>query len=409
MMGYRPMKMKAAESRMRRGIGRRSLFAVGYLIVAALLISTIAQTASGQPPDLRWEKVFGGAGDERGLSLLETRDAGLIVAGYTGSKGAGDRDLLLIKTDKEGEVEWERTIGGPGRDEGWALVETKDGFVIAGVTDSWGSGRRDLLLVKTDAEGYERWKKTFGGAGDDWGVALLETRDGFIAAGVTTSSGSGGSDGWIVKTDTDGNGEWEVFIGGSKDDGFSSMVETGGGYVLAGTTESYGAGGKDVWLVKTDLHGERIWEKTFGKSSDERGNSIIDLGDGLLVVGVTEDLGSGGRDLFLIKTDYEGEKLWEKTLGGPGDDGGMAALAVAGGVVILGQTDSQGMGSQDLWLLKVSFEGDKIWEKTFGGRGFDLGRSIVSTKDGGMAVAGWTESAGSGGEDLWLLKTEKPQ
>ena len=408
-MGHRPMTMKAAEFRMRRAIIRRSLFAVVSLIGAALLISTIAQTALGQPPDLRWEKVFGGDGDERGLSLQETRDAGLIVAGYTGSKGAGKRDLHLIKTDKEGEVEWERTIGGPGRDEGWALVETRDGFAIAGVTDSWGSGKKDLLLVKTDAEGYEKWKKTFGGDGDDWGVALLETRDGFIAAGVTTSSGSGGSDGWIVKTDPDGNGEWEAVIGGSKDDGFSSIVETEGGHVLAGTTESYGAGGKDVWLVKTNPTGEKIWEKTFGKGSDEKGNSIIDLGDGLLVVGVVEDLASGGRDLFLVKTDYEGVKLWEKTLGGPGDDGGTAALAVSGGVVILGHTDSQGMGSQDLWLLKVSFEGDKIWEKTFGGTGFDLARSIVSTRDGGMAVVGWTESAGSGGEDLWLLKTEKPQ
>ncbi|MDF0589818.1 hypothetical protein [Candidatus Methanocrinis natronophilus] len=409
MVGYRPMTMDAAGSRMKRGIVRRSLFPILSVIGAALLISTMVQTALGQPPELKWEKTFGGAGDERGLSLLEGRDSGLIVAGYTGSKGAGERDVFLIKTDKEGEVVWERTIGGPGRDEGWALVETSDGFAIAGVTDSGGSGKKDLLLVKTDAEGYEKWKKTYGGAGDDWGVALLYTRDGFIVAGVTTSGESGGSDGWIVKTDPDGNGEWEVVIGGSKDDGFSSMVEVEGGYVLAGTTESYGAGGKDVWLVKTDLQGERIWEKTFGKGSDERGNSIIDLGDGLLVVGVTEDLASGGRDLFLVKTDYEGEKLWEKTLGGTGDDGGMGAVVVAGGIVILGHTDSQGMGSQDLWLLKVSFEGDELWEKTFAGTGFDLGRSIVSTKDGKMAVAGWTKSGGSGGEDLWLLKTQKPK
>jgi hypothetical protein len=377
------------------------------LIRAILILSILVHPALGQAPDLEWEEFFGGAGDDRGLALQEMRDAGLIVTGYSASKGAGNRDVLLIKTDSEGEMEWERTLGGTADEEGWSVLETKDGgYLVAGVTESDGSGGKDLWLVKTYSDGYERWKKTFGGTGDDWGVAVLETADGgYAVAAVTTSRGSGGSDGWILKTDSDGNLEWDVVIGGSKNDGITSILETEeGGYLVVGVTESYGAGGKDVWLAKTDADGERIWEKTFGKDGDERGNSALEIGDGYLVIGVSESEGSGGRDLWLVKTDRDGEKVWEKTLGGPGDDGGWSALEGEGGIIIVGYTESQGRGEQDLWLLKVDDDGDKVWEKTFGGTGFDLGRSIVRTKDGGWAMTGWTESMGSGGEDLWLLK-----
>ncbi|HOO53665.1 MAG TPA: hypothetical protein PLY09_00055 [Methanothrix sp.] len=402
------MKMNSAADDNRRWTKMpKSPAGIAILIGTALLLT---HPALGQAPDLEWEEVFGGAKDERGLAIQETRDAGLIVAGYTASKGAGNKDLLLIKTDSEGEMEWERTIGGPGDDEGWAVLETKDGgYLIAGVTESWSTGGKDLWLVKTYSDGYERWMKTFGGPGDDWGAAVVETKDGgYAAVGVTTSRGSGGSDGWILKTDSDGNLEWDVAIGGSKNDGLSSIMETENGYLVAGTTESFGAGGKDVWLAKTDDGGNREWEKTFGKDGDEMGNFVLEINGGYVVIGVTKSEGSGGRDLWLARTDSEGEKVWENTFGGPGDDGGWAALETRDGdLLVVGYTESQGRGKQDLWTLKASAEGEKVWEKTFGGSGFDLGKSIVSAKDGGWAMTGWTESEVSGSRDLWLIKIKE--
>ncbi|HPJ30346.1 MAG TPA: hypothetical protein PLZ42_03035 [Methanothrix sp.] len=378
------------------------------MVRAILLVALLLHPGLGQAPDLEWERVLGGAADDGGLTLRKTGDSGLIVAGYTASRGAGGRDLWLIKTDPEGELEWERTFGGPGDEEGWTVLETESGYVVAGVAEAGAgspvAGGKDLFLVRTYSDGYERWRRSFGGAADDWGVSMVETEDGFVIVGLTCSFGSGGSDGWILKTDSDGNEEWNLAIGGSKNDGLASILESEDGYVVAGTTESYGAGGKDLWLARVDPDGNRIWEKTFGGEGDERGNQVLDAGDGYLLVGVSDPAGSANRDLLLVKTDLEGEKIWEETIGSIGEEGGWSARTTSdGGYVILGYSNRS--TDQNIWLVKVGEDGEEAWEETFGGWGRDLGRSIVSTEDGGWAMTGWTESEGSG-MDLWLGKTE---
>ncbi len=178
---------------------------------------------------------------------------GYVIAGQTFSSGAGSSDAWLIRTDSDGDVVWERTFGGELQDEAHSVQRTSDGgYIIVGRTYSIGAGGSDLYLIKTDFEGNEVWHRTFGGTALDWGFSVCQTGDeGFIVAGKTSSYDMTGPDGWVIRTDFAGKKQWDKVIGGSGSDCFRSVKQAGdGGYVLAGATSSYGAGGADVWLLR---------------------------------------------------------------------------------------------------------------------------------------------------------------
>ena len=242
------------------------------------------------------------------------------------------------------EVRWSKTFGGADYDLAWSIVQTSDGgYALAGVTGSYGAGGGDFWIVKTDSSGNEEWSKTFGGERDDWARSVIQTSDGgYALAGGTDSYGAGGEDFWIVKTDSSGNEEWSKTFGGENDDWAYSVVQTSdGGYVLAGSTMSYGAGGEDFWLVKTDSSGNEEWSKTFGGVNRDWARSVIQTSDG--------------------------------------------GYALAGG-----------------WLLKTDSSGNEEWSKTFGGANGGTAWSIVQTSDGGYALAGGS------GANFWLVKLGAP-
>ena len=314
----------------------------------------------------------------------------------------------------EPELQWEKTFGGSERDYGWSVQQTSDGgYIIVGYTESYGSGHEDVYLIKTDSAGDSQWEKTFGGSDPDVGYSVQQTSDGgYIIAGYTESYGAGNEDVYLIKTNSTGDSQWEKTLGGSDGDYGRSVQQTSdGGYIIAGQTASYGSGSSDVYLVKTDSTGNSQWERTFGGVYLDYGFSVQQTSDGgYIIAGLTLlslDQGSGEDDAYLIKTDSMGNSQWEKTFGGLYLEYGVSVQQTSdGGYIIAGYTESYGSGNEDVYLIKTNSTGDSQWEKTLGGSDGDYGRSVQQTSDGGYIIAGQTASYGSGSSDVYLVKTD---
>ena len=361
-----------------------------------------------------WQKTYGGRGWDVANSIQQTSDGGYIVAGSTTSFGAGRRDVYVIKLDENGNKIWEKTFGGSGDDWANSIQQTSDGgYIVAGGTTSFGAGEKNVYIIKLDAYGNKIWEKTFGGSGEAY--SIQQTKDGgYIVAGWTEPFGAGGRNRkwnvYIIKLDENGNKIWEKTFGGrSHAEAYSIQQTTDGGYIVAGWTYSLGAGEKNVYIVKLNKNGNKVWEKTFGGWSNDVAYSIQQTKDGgYIVAGWTESFGAGGRDVYIIKLDEDGNKIWEKIYGGSGDDWANSIQQTSDGrYIVAGGTTSFGAGRRDVYVIKLDEYGNKIWEKTFGGWSDDVAYSIQQTKDGGYIVAGWTESFGAGGSDVYIIKLDE--
>lgn len=314
---------------------------------------------------------------------------------------------------------WNRTYGGPGSEFADEVQMTRDdGYVIIGVTYSYGAGDGDVWVIKADSDGNEEWNKTYGGPEYDVALSVRETiDDGYIIVGWTDSFGAGKGDVWLIKTDSDGKKVWDKTFGGREDDLGTSVQETiDGGYIIAGSTKSYGAGDYDVWLIRTDSYGTEQWNRTFGGQGTDWGNSVLNTeDDGYIVAGYTQSSETGDRDILLIKTDSYGNKLWDKTLGGPNDDSGSSIWrTMDGGYIITGGTNAPIAGQHhapgrpftgDAWLIKIDSKGKVEWNRTFnfGELSYNYAKSVRETKDGGYIIAGYGFGTGN---DAWLIKAD---
>ena len=270
----------------------------------------------------QWTQTFGGADREYGHSVQQTQDGGYIITGSTSSFGNGDSDVYLIKTDSNGNELWTQTFGGIDREYGHSVQQTQDGgYIITGYyynLESLGTNNngnsvsqifQDIYLIKTDGSGNEIWSKTFEGLGNDLGNSVQQTNDGgYIICGETESFGNGDWDVYLIKTDNNGDSLWTKTFGGSNDDVGQSIHQTNdGGYIITGSTQSFGNGGYDVWLIKTDENGDTLWTKTFGGSNWDFGYSVQQTTDGgYIITGSTLSFGNGGGDVYIIKTDGNG-------------------------------------------------------------------------------------------------------
>ena len=358
-----------------------------------------------------WEKTFGGLASDYGYSVEQTNDGGYIITGFTASFGNGDEDVYLIKTDANGIEQWNKTYGGTSIDFGNFVHQTIDGgYIIVGHSESYGNGR-EIYLIKTDANGIEQWNNTFGLTGYQMGLCVQQTSDGgFIISGTTALPDvAGPSDALLIKTDGNGTVQWSNTFGGVENEGsYSVQQTTDGGYIITGFTYSFGNGGADVYLLKTDGNGIEQWNKTFGGVNNDFSFCIKQTDDGgYIITGATESFGNGLRDLYLIKTDGNGIEQWTQTFGGIDFEEGRSILQTSdGGYIILGTTESFGNGQKDVYLVKTDDNGIEQWNKTYGGTNNEWGFSVDQTNDGGYIITGSTYTFGNGDSDTYLIKTD---
>jgi hypothetical protein len=386
----------------------RMLWAFFFLCFLSTVYCLLPTASIAQ---VTFERTYGGAENDRGYSVIQTSNGGFIITGSNESSGAGGSDVFLIRTDSLGQTLWTKTYGDTANDGGISIQRTLDGgFIIAGFTQVMFIGGGDVYLIKTDSLGDSIWTKTYGGMEMDGGTSVQQTSDGgYIIAGSTQSFGVIGNDVYLIKTDSLGDTLWTKTYGSIDNDYGSSVQQTpDGGYIIVGNTFSFGAGNSDVYLIKTDSLGDSIWTKTYGGAESEDGNSIQQTQDsGFIIVGFTFSFGAGVNDVYLIKTDSLGDTLWTGTYGGIGSDGGFTIQKTSdGGYIIVGGTRSFGAGSRDVYLIKTDSLGDTLWTRSYGGIANEAGFSVQETMDGGYIISGWTDSFGAGLYDVYLIKTD---
>ncbi len=380
------------------GLFNSSIFMTGDKAVTA----TFTKDSPSRLPQANWSRIYGGNSSERAESMVQTSDGGYALAGWSGN------DFWLVRTDASGNEMWNKTYGGPGVDQAYSVVQTSDGgYALAGDTNF--AGYADFWLVKVDASGTMLWNKTYGEGNTDSARSVVQTGDGgYALAGSTSVAGNWAA--WLVRTDASGNMLWNKTYGGTIGDQAYSVVQTSdGGYALAGTSASFGVGG-DFWLVRTDASGNMLWNKTYGGSSYDYANSVVQTSDGgYALTGVTASFGVGIENFWLVKVDASGNEMWNQTYGG-GATGYAEAYSVVqvsdGGYALAGYINPYDAGSEYFWLVKVDASGNAMWNQTYWGVSpADEAYSMVQTSDGGYALAGYTDLYGAGHGDFFLVKT----
>jgi hypothetical protein len=386
-----------------------ALLLIFCFVVVSLIVFFNAEHA--EPSWVMWSQTYGGTREEgmaglHDVHLVRTSDGGFALAGGTFSFGAGGVDFWLVKTDANGNMEWNKTYGGADHDIPHSLIQTADeGFALAGET-RLNLALPDFWLVKTDADGNMEWNKTYREVDIDSAKSVVQTSDGgYAIAGNTRSFGAR-----LVKTNAYGDMEWSKTYGGKLQDGFNSLVATSdGGYAIAGNTRSFGAGLINFWLVKTDNLGNMEWNQTYGISDRNFLSSLIEVSDGgFAMAGDIHSHDAGGENFWLVKTDEDGDMEWNMIYGGADVDTAFSLVETSdGGYALAGETKSSPAGDFDFWLVKTDVSGNMEWNRTYGGANYDFANSVVQTSDGGYAIAGNTLSFGAGDYDFWLIKTNE--
>ena len=360
-------------------------------------------------PEEEWNKTYGGELNDFFRSGIQLENGNYILNGVYGvTEYNTEGDWWLVCIDSIGELLWDKTFGASGYCNG-ILLAPDGGYVIVGNTDNQGSGGMDILLVKTDENGNIEWSQTYGGSDNESPHNIQMTDDGgYIITGWTESYGDKSGDLWLIKTDSTGNEEWSKTFGGTGIDGGDHIILLEGrGYMFIGVTTSFGAGGFDVWLIKTDSYGNEIWSDTLGGVYDDFINDVKKTVDGGYILVGNSQFSENDGDIWLLKFDSEWNLEWEQIIGD--EEYNELACGIQqtsdNGFIITGSHRSMFItGNQQGILLKVDFNGAEEWRKLFGGSEEDWGNDILIISDGGYIVFGYSVSYGAGYKDGWVVK-----
>lgn len=383
---------------------------IGYALTILILIVSLAYTVKSQT--MIWETNFGGMLNEMGNSCQVLPDSCIIILGTTYSYGSGLSDIYLVKTDNLGNILWTKQYGGDSTDFGYDIQLTSDsGFIIVGTT-TINKISKDIYLIKVDSSGTVEWEKTFGGTGTEEGQSVRQTNDkGYIIAGTTNSIGNGYTDMYLIKTDSLGNLEWEKAFGGAGGEaGYAARQTADLGYVLIGSTGSYGVGYSSIYVVRTNSAGDSLWTNTYGGNRADFGYSVEVAADGgFIFVGATASFGNGESDAYLVKTDPSGNFEWDYTYGGANEDRGYSVQELASGnFVLTGKTESFSTNIE-AYLIMTNPVGEPVWTSYFGGSKSDEAQAVAFDDNGDIIVVGKSFSYTSGGSDVYLIKVQGEQ
>jgi len=419
-------------------------------------------------PTIEKQKTIGGNERDELRSFCSTKDGGFILGGWSYSQKSGEKttynngifypDYWIIKFDKKGEIQWQKSIGGTNLDYLKSIANTHDGgYIIAGESASDSSGEKsqncrgsvDIWTMKIDSTGNIQWDKTYGGSGTELCGAVKQAADGgYIIVGASNSDISGDKTGscrgdfdlWVLKLDSLGKKEWDKSIGGNgyefcwdfeftQDEGmmlcaYSSSDKSGE------KTENNRGTQSDIWIIKLDRYGNIVWDKTIGGKEDDYCHAIKRTNDGDYIVAAVSksNIGyeksqnsKGGLDFWMLKLDESGNKIWDKTIGGNGNEKELPGLNITedGGYIIGGTSNSNSSGDKtdscrgnyDFWVVKLDKDGNVNWDKTIGGNNYDELKSIEEIEKDHFLITGFTKSDKSGDkkdssrgmEDFWIV------
>ena len=411
----------------------------------------------GQIPSIEWQKCIGGSLAEGGgaSSIQQTSDGGYIIGGSSKSNDGdvtlnyGKTDYFLVKLNSLGILTWQKSYGGTSYDGINCVIQTKDGgYILAGYSDSndgdviGNNGNGAYWIVKINSVGVIEWKKCYGGTSSegDGASSIQQTTDGgYIIAGSSESNNGdvsgnhGNADYWILKINSMGVIQWQKSYGGSKFDYAKNIIQTtDGGFIIAGNSNSNDGdvignhgGDADSWLVKINSIGVIEWQKCYGGKFGEEYSNIQQTLDGgfIMVVNSNSTDGditgnhSGSSDIWVVKLSAIGSIQWQKTYGGSASEYAENIIQTTdGGYIVAGNSNSKdgdvtgNHGDLDSWLVKINSTGSIIWQKSIGGTHIEHTPNIYQTTDGGFITAGYTESndgdvsGNHGTGDIWIVK-----